>query len=124
MSVTAPAIAFSDDQAQAHDRIAEALRGIGVDLDNETLTPAAEGPARVMAVVGKAGSGKTLLLAELVRVLKATGIDIVSGDWEGRRRKDRRTLAVLAPHQQGRQRSARSRRAGHHDPPGSLHPRL
>ncbi|WP_297614626.1 AAA family ATPase [uncultured Roseicyclus sp.] len=97
MSVTAPAIAFSDDQAQAHDRIAEALRGIGVDLDNETLTPAAEGPARVMAVVGKAGSGKTLLLAELVRVLKATGIDIVSGDWEGRRRKDRRTLAVLAP---------------------------
>ena len=50
-----------------------------------------------MAVVGKAGSGKTLLLAELVRVLKATGIDIVSGDWEGRRRKDRRTLAVLAP---------------------------
>ena len=97
MSVTAPAIAFSDDQAQAHDRIAEALRGIGVDLDNETLTPAAEGPARVIAVVGKAGSGKTLLLAELVRVLKATGIDIVSGDWEGRRRKDRRTLAVLAP---------------------------
>ena len=97
MSVTAPAIAFSDDQAQAHDRIAEALRGIGVDLDNETLTPAAEGPARVMAVVGKAGSGKTLLLAELVRVLKATGIDIVSGDWEVRRRKDRRTLAVLAP---------------------------
>ena len=97
MSVTAPAIAFSDDQAQAHDRIAEALRGIGVDLDTETLTPAAEGPARVIAVVGKAGSGKTLLLAELVRVLKATGIDIVSGDWEGRRRKDRRTLAVLAP---------------------------
>ena len=53
MSVTAPAIAFSDDQAQAHDRIAEALRGIGVDLDNETLTPAAEGPARVMAVVAR-----------------------------------------------------------------------
>ena len=95
--MTAPAIAYSDDQAQAHDRIAEALREMGVDLENETLTPVAEGRGRVMAVVGKAGSGKTLLLAEIVRSLAAAGVDIISGDWEGRRRKDRRTAAVLAP---------------------------
>jgi len=57
----------------------------------------AEGKTRVMAVVGKAGSGKTLLLAELVRALQGAGADVISGDWEGRRRKDRRTVAVLAP---------------------------
>ncbi|PWK60870.1 AAA family ATPase [Roseicyclus mahoneyensis] len=95
--MSTPAIAYSDDQAQAHDRIAEALREMGVDIENETLTPMAEGKGRVMAVVGKAGSGKTLLLAEIVRALQAAGVDIVSGDWEGRRRKDRRTVAVLAP---------------------------
>ncbi|MHA7887135.1 MULTISPECIES: ATP-dependent DNA helicase [Roseicyclus] len=95
--MTTPALAYSDDQAQAHDRIAEALRGMGVDIDNDTLTPMVEGKARVMAVVGKAGSGKTLLLAELVRALQGAGVDIISGDWEGRRRKDRRTAAVLAP---------------------------
>jgi exodeoxyribonuclease-5 len=97
MSTAPTAIAFSDDQAQAHDRIAQALRGVGVDLDNDTLTPIAEGPGRVMAVVGKAGSGKTLLLAELVRALQGAGVDLISGDWEGRKRKDRRTAAVLAP---------------------------
>jgi len=95
--MTAPALSFSDDQAHAHDRIAEVLRSVGVDIDNETLTPSIEGKSRVMAVVGKAGSGKTLLLAELVRALDAVGVDVISGDWEGKRRKDRRTVAVLAP---------------------------
>ncbi len=88
---------FSDDQAQAHDRITEVLRDMGVDLDDESLTPAAEGRGAVLAVTGKAGSGKTLLLAELVKALERAGVDIVSGDWEGKRRRDRRTVAVLAP---------------------------
>ncbi len=88
---------FSDDQAEAHDRISEVLREVGVDLEDALLTPPREGKSSVMAVVGKAGSGKTLLLAELYRALEDAGVDIVSGDWEGRRRKDRRTLAILAP---------------------------
>ncbi|MFW5641989.1 MAG: AAA family ATPase, partial [Roseicyclus sp.] len=95
--MTAPAIAFSPEQAEAHDRIAGMLRGMGVDLDGGTVTPMAEGKTSVLAVIGKAGSGKTLLLAELVRALEAAGVEIVSGDWEGRRRKDRRTAAILAP---------------------------
>ncbi|MFW5881919.1 MAG: AAA family ATPase, partial [Roseicyclus sp.] len=95
--MTAPAIAFSPEQAEAHDRIAGMLRGMGVDLDRGTVTPMAEGKTSVLAVIGKAGSGKTLLLAELVRALEAAGVEIVSGDWEGRRRKDRRTAAILAP---------------------------
>lgn len=88
---------FSPDQAEAHDRIAEALRSVGVDIDEGILTPIAEGKTRVLAVVGKAGSGKTLLLAELYRALREAGVDIVSGDYEGKKRKDRRTLAILAP---------------------------
>ncbi|MEQ9258462.1 MAG: AAA family ATPase [Roseovarius sp.] len=91
------ALTYSEDQAEAHDRIAEMLRGAGVDLDQGHLLPAREGKGQVMAVVGKAGSGKTLLLAALYRALEEAGVEIVSGDYEGRRRRDRRTLAILAP---------------------------
>ncbi|MEM9845738.1 MAG: AAA family ATPase [Pseudomonadota bacterium] len=92
-----PALTYSDDQAEAHDRIADVLRDVGVDLDEGHLTPPREGRDTVMAVIGKAGSGKTLLLAELTQALEKAGVEIVSGDWESRRRRDRRTLAVLAP---------------------------
>ena len=95
--MTLPAVTFSDDQAEAYDRVVAVLRGVGVDLDEGILTPPYEGGSRVMAVVGKAGSGKTLLLAELTRALEAAGVDLVSGDYEGRKRKERRTLAILAP---------------------------
>lgn len=91
-----PALAFSDDQAQAFDRVAEVLAGAGIDLQGD-LTPAPEGVAQVLAVIGRAGSGKTLLLAELYRALHEVGVETVSGDYEGRRRRDRRTLAILAP---------------------------
>src|SRR5690606_6750567 len=46
---------------------------------------------------GKAGSGKTMLLAGLYKALKEAGVEVISADWEGKRRKDRRTLAILAP---------------------------
>ena len=95
--MTLPALTFSDDQAQAYDRVAEMLRGAGVDLDQGLCLPAKEGRAQVMALLGKAGSGKTMLLAQLAHALEEAGVDIVSGDYEGRRRKDRRTLAILAP---------------------------
>ncbi|MFY9211023.1 MAG: AAA family ATPase [Aestuariivita sp.] len=92
-----PALTFSDDQAQAFDSVAEMLRSAGVDLDDALLTPPRDAGAGVLAVIGKAGSGKTLLLAELYKALLGAGVDVVSGDYEGRKRKDRRTLAILAP---------------------------
>jgi exodeoxyribonuclease-5 len=95
--MTVPALTFSHDQAEAWDRITEVLRGAGVDLVNSALSPDARGKASVLAVVGKAGSGKTMLLAELSKALSEAGVDTVSGDYEGKRRKDRRTLAILAP---------------------------
>ncbi len=92
-----PAVTFSDDQAEAHDRVSALLQAAGVDLDNGLILPA-DGPGGgVLAVTGKAGSGKTMLLATLVKALTEAGLELVSGDYEGRKRKDRRTLAVLAP---------------------------
>jgi exodeoxyribonuclease-5 len=95
--MSVPALTFSDDQAEAWDRLSDQFRGMGIDIDEATLTPGAEGKTSVTAVVGKAGSGKTMLLAALFKAMAAAGVDIVSGDYEGRKRKDRRTLAILAP---------------------------
>ena len=95
--MTASDLTFSDDQASAYDSVTEMLRGAGVDLDNSLLTPPRSNASATLAVIGKAGSGKTLLLAELYKALEEAGVEIVSGDYESRKRKDRRTLAILAP---------------------------
>ncbi len=95
MPATAPIL--SDDQADAYGRVADTLARAGVDLADGQLTPDGAGPTGVIAVIGKAGSGKTMLLARLATEIEAAGVDIVAGDWEGRRRKDRRTLSILAP---------------------------
>jgi exodeoxyribonuclease V len=88
---------LSPDQAAAWDAVSALLRGAGVDLDDGLLTAPVSDASSVLAVIGKAGSGKTMLLAGLTRALREAGVDIVSGDWEGRKRSGRRTLAVLAP---------------------------
>jgi exodeoxyribonuclease-5 len=90
-------INYSEDQAEAWDRVASMLRSAGVDLDDGVLLPAVEGDGRILAILGKAGSGKTMLLAELTKALIGAGVETVSGDYEGRKRQDRRTLAILAP---------------------------
>ena len=90
-------IKFSDDQAEAFDSISKILKSAGVNLDDALLTPLSDGKSSVTAVIGKAGSGKTLLLAKLVEALQDAGLELVSGDYEGKSRKDKRTLAVLAP---------------------------
>nr|WP_319249172.1 AAA family ATPase [uncultured Celeribacter sp.] len=95
--MTAVTVTFSHDQAEAFDAISEMLKAVGVDLDEGQHTPLGAGKTQVRAVIGKAGSGKTLLLAQLYKALEEAGVDIVSGDWEGRKKKDRRTLAILAP---------------------------
>ncbi|MDV7270737.1 AAA family ATPase [Thioclava sp. A2] len=89
-------IQFSDDQAEAWDAVAEALEAAGVDIVEGSLSPDGGGN-RVLSVIGKAGSGKTMLLAALYKALEEAGVEVVSGDYESRRRKERRTLAILAP---------------------------
>lgn len=93
-----PALTFSEDQADAYDRVSSILASAGVDLTDGTSMPVREGAASsVLAIIGKAGSGKTALLAQLAHDLGEAGVETVSGDWEGRKTRDRRTLAILAP---------------------------
>ncbi|SNR37752.1 ATPase [Paracoccus sediminis] len=95
MTVSAPIL--SSDQSEAWDSLAETFGAAGIDLIASELHPPQPGKARVMAVIGKAGSGKTLLLSQITKTLRDAGVEIVSGDYEGRRRKDRRSVAILAP---------------------------
>lgn len=95
--MTSTALTLSHDQAEAFDHISATLKAAGVDLDNGVLLPPKESHSSVAAVMGKAGSGKTLLLAELVKALKEAGVSIVSGDYESKKALDKRTLAILAP---------------------------
>ncbi|NNL19203.1 MAG: AAA family ATPase [Boseongicola sp.] len=95
--MSVPLVHFSEDQAEAFDRIADVLRSAGVDIEESMTTPRTEGGDNALAVIGKAGSGKTMLLARLAEALAEAGVDTISGDYEGRRRKDRRTVAILAP---------------------------
>ncbi|MDE4140356.1 MULTISPECIES: ATP-dependent DNA helicase [Rhodobacterales] len=94
--MTKPLIQFSDDQAAAFDSVTALLHQAGVELDDGLLHPP-RGDAGVMAVIGKAGSGKTLLLAELYKALEDAGVEVVSGDYESRKKSGKRTLAILAP---------------------------
>ncbi|MBP7240537.1 AAA family ATPase [Amaricoccus sp.] len=87
---------FSDDQAAAFARIAATLRGAGVDIEAGAILPEGE-PQKALAVLGRAGSGKTMLLAEVVTRLIGAGLETVSGDYESRRGRSRRSVAVLAP---------------------------
>lgn len=94
---TAPAVELSEDQAVAFDRMTEMLYEAGIDLEDDLLHPP-RGEGGVMAVIGKAGSGKTLLLAQFYKALEAAGVEVVSGDYESRKKSDdKRTLAILAP---------------------------
>ena len=88
---------FSEDQAEAWDRISAALANAGVDLVEGVSLPTKDINQTTLAVMGKAGSGKTMLLAALTRALTDAGLELVSGDFESRRKRERRSLAVLAP---------------------------
>jgi exodeoxyribonuclease-5 len=92
-----PAQGLSEDQASAFDAITNVLRSAGIDLDDQILGPLGSRPSTVLAVTGKAGSGKTLLLSSLYKALEEAGVEVVSGDYEPRKRRERRTLAILAP---------------------------
>jgi exodeoxyribonuclease-5 len=50
MSATLPTL--SEDQAEAWDRLAHQLEGMGIDLVEGTITPRAEGKASVLRLRG------------------------------------------------------------------------
>ncbi len=93
---------FSPDQQAAWAAIAARLAAYGIDLEAGEISPRAElrgekaAGSDVIAVTGKAGSGKTVLLAELAHRLGEAGLAAIRPDWEPRR-LTRRSFAVLAP---------------------------
>ena len=93
----ATTLTLSDDQLAAQKAVATMLRKAGVNIEDSGLHPDGDSKARVLAVLGKAGSGKTVLLAELARAVEATGARIISGDYEPKMSRDARSLAILAP---------------------------
>ncbi|HUF57640.1 MAG TPA: AAA family ATPase [Thermohalobaculum sp.] len=96
----APALpAFSSEQEAAWSVISERLAAHGVDLAEGGTTPRSDpdGGDEVLAVLGRAGSGKTVMLAALARALKDAGLAVVSADFEPKRKAERRSFAVLAP---------------------------
>lgn len=90
---------FSEDQEAAWQAVGDLLAGYGIDLTAGTMAKRDEGVtrSRVMAITGKAGSGKTVLLAELALKLAEMGLASIRPDWEPPRRQNRRSFAVLAP---------------------------
>ena len=88
---------FSDDQIEAYTLVEDALCKVGIDLENAKIIKLRRSFSSVFAITGKAGSGKTILLASLYRKISEAGVSVLSGDWEGGKRKRDRTLAILAP---------------------------
>ena len=65
---------FSEDQGRAVAALAGQMGRVGIDIEAghaQPREPDEDGDAAVMAVLGRAGSGKTLLLAHLAERLKA-----------------------------------------------------
>ncbi|MGB0504899.1 MAG: AAA family ATPase [Pikeienuella sp.] len=91
-------IQFSEDQQAAYDAIVARLSSAGVNLSSGSISPAAtDADVTVAAILGKAGSGKTALLARVAQELTDAGLDAISGEYEPARGRSRRSFAVLAP---------------------------
>ncbi|WMS44604.1 AAA family ATPase [Acuticoccus sp. MNP-M23] len=86
---------FSPDQAAAWSNVAALVAARGVDLVEKTAGRSKAGTGQ-LAVLGKAGSGKTHLLARLVKDLEAAGV-VLAGPEEGKLKPGRRTLAIVTP---------------------------
>jgi exodeoxyribonuclease-5 len=86
----------SSDQERAFARIAAALGEAGVDLAAGTTRPDGTQGRRTLALIGRAGTGKTRLLAELVAAMARAGVRTISAEDDGRRRSGR-SVAILAP---------------------------
>ena len=88
---------FSNDQSYAYKRIVEILSNAGIDLKRNQCSHLDNSKKNELVVIGKAGSGKTLLLAKIVSDLAEAGLEIVSGDYQLNQTSEKRSLAILAP---------------------------
>lgn len=97
-----PVGAYSDDQDNAFSRACAFIVRSGLTLEgvpDEALGNRDDVDAelgRVFAILGKAGSGKTRLLADLGKLLTEADVEQISADHDIKR-SGRRTFAIVAP---------------------------
>ena len=90
-------IDYSPDQIQAYDTIKNSLLESGVDINLNTAIKEKPQGNKILAIIGKAGSGKTMLLADLVEAVKKSGVTVNSSEYFKVISEESRTLSILAP---------------------------
>ncbi len=90
-------IDYSSDQIQAYDTIKDSLLESGVDINLNTAIKKKPHDNKIIAIIGKAGSGKTMLLADLVEAVKKSGAIVNSAEYFRAISEESRTLSILAP---------------------------
>ena len=90
-------IDYSSDQIQAYDTIKDSLLESGVDISLNTAIKKKPHDNKIIAIIGKAGSGKTMLLADLVEAVKKSGVIVNSAEYFRAISEESRTLSILAP---------------------------
>ena len=88
---------FSGDQNKAYNEVVSTLRLSGIDLEEAKLSSKSDRQASLLSIIGRAGTGKTLLISKLFEALKLSGINIITGDYESKRLRTERSLSILAP---------------------------
>ncbi len=88
---------FSEDQEKAYARIAALLEKTGIDLAKGRIKKKTKFSIGVTALLGKAGSGKTMFLASVHKALTEAGVVEITSDAEFASNSRNRSVAVLAP---------------------------
>ena len=90
-------IYFSGDQTTAYNEVVSNLKLSGIDLSEQKLLKKTSRQACLLSIIGKAGTGKTLLITKLFEALKSSGVNIITGDYESKKLRTERSLSILAP---------------------------
>ena len=90
-------IYFSGDQTTAYNEVVSNLKLSGIDLSEQKLLKKTSRQACLLSIIGKAGTGKTLLITKLFEALKSSGVNIITGDYESKKLRTERSISILAP---------------------------
>ncbi|MCY4151405.1 MAG: AAA family ATPase [Aestuariivita sp.] len=88
---------FSEDQEKAFAQIAALLKKTGIDLKQGCINKKTKFSIGVTALLGKAGSGKTMFLSSVHTALMEAGVVEITSDAEFESNSKKRSVAVLAP---------------------------
>ena len=91
-------VEYSPDQIHANVMVTELLLKVGVDLkEKKLLKETFEKKNTLISIIGRAGSGKTLLLSDLVKSVRDSGVSVISADYSRAIDSESRSLSILAP---------------------------